>query len=258
MIAAATALTFFALTGFESATTPVGKVREPVAHHPARAARRTRRSSSCSICCRAPRSRCSSGRRRRSSPAPFADALVARLGRRRRDLRRAGDRDRAFGCLNGLILRHRRARLCHGAARRPAGGHGQDPRHANTPVVPRSSGLSVGITILLMLANSSRATAGLFTFVILLVDRGRARPLPRRRTRGVEAEPGRSARARSSRRHPVRRLRTYGIGLEAGLWCLVLLAVGLCASAWSCTASIRAAASPAAAAAPAAPPESSA
>ncbi len=75
----------------------------------------------------------------------------------------------AFGCLNCLILAT--GELGYSMALR-----GDLPRAmartrgANTPVVAQLVGAA--LTILLILANSSRATAGLFTFVILLSTAG--------------------------------------------------------------------------------------
>src|SRR5207342_1216001 len=71
----------------------------------------------------------------------------------------------AIGCLNGLIL-------STGELGYAMGLRGDLPavmaktRGINTPVVSQAVG--TGLSILILLANSSRDTAGLFTFVVLL------------------------------------------------------------------------------------------
>jgi APA family basic amino acid/polyamine antiporter len=98
-------------------------------------------------------------------------------------------------------------------------------RGVNTPVVSQFVG--TGLSILLLLANSSRATANLFTFIILLSTA----------TVVVVYLAGALAAWKLSPTFGTRTIvavgilfiafATYGIGLEADLWCLVLLAVGL-------------------------------
>ena len=100
-----------------------------------------------------------------SSAAPVRRCAGFPLGARRRDLRRIDHRGSAIGCLNGLILAT--GELGYAMALR-----GDLPavmaktRGINTPVVSQIVGTV--LTILLLLANSSRATANLFTFIILL------------------------------------------------------------------------------------------
>ena len=103
-IATATALTFFALTGFENATTPVDKVRDPARTIP-RAIIGGTSSSRSSICSPAPACSCSCRPTMvAASPAPFADAIAAQWGGGVASFVALAIAVAAFGCLNALIL----------------------------------------------------------------------------------------------------------------------------------------------------------
>ena len=110
-------------------------------------------------------------------------------------------------------------------------------RGINTPVVAQVVGS--GLTILLLLANSSRATANLFTFIILLSTAAVVVVYFTSALAAWKLSPTPVARATIATGLLFMVFATYGIGLEAGLWCLVLLAIGW-QSAPSCTGSIRA------------------
>jgi APA family basic amino acid/polyamine antiporter len=176
-VATAAALTFYALTGFESATTPVDKVREPSRTIPI---------------------------------AIFGGTLFVAVA--------------AFGCLNGLILAT--GELGYSMAlRRDLPAFMARTRGENTPVWAQVVGSA--LTILLILANSSRATSSLFTFIILLST---ASVLVVYLAGAVSA--WRLGSSAGERLAVVGALlfilfAFYGAGAEANLWCLVLLAVGL-------------------------------
>ena len=164
-VATATALTFFALTGFEAATAPVCKIRDPSRTIPRALLWGTAfvallyLIAGTSIQLLLPASLVV------ASPAPFADALVSHWGHGAASFAALGIAIAAFGCLNGLILGT--GELGYSMALR-----GDLPtvmtrtRGANTPVVSQMIGSM--LTILLLFANSSRATANLYTFIILL------------------------------------------------------------------------------------------
>ena len=103
-IAAATALTFFAFTGFESATAPVGKVRNASRTIPLALLGGTAfvvllyLVAGTGIQALLPASVVA------SSPAPFADVLAAYWGHGAASLAALGIAVAAIGCLNGLIL----------------------------------------------------------------------------------------------------------------------------------------------------------
>jgi APA family basic amino acid/polyamine antiporter len=223
-VATATALTFFALTGFEAATAPVCKVRNPGRTIPRAIVGGTMfvillyLAAGTSIQMLLPADIVA------SSPAPFADALVSRWGQAVAILAALAIAVSAIGCLNGLILGT--GELGYAMALR-----GDLPavmartRGVNTPVV--SQLVAGGLTILLILANSSRATANLYLFIVLLSTAAVV----------VVYFVGALAAWKSSRSNSARSViivalmfiafATYGIGLEANLWCLVLLAAGL-------------------------------
>lgn len=249
-IAAATALTFFALTGFENATTPVGKVRDPSRTIPRALVGGTifvvllYLAAGTSIQLLLPANEIV------NSSAPFADALASEWGHDVASLAALAIVISAIGCLNCLILGA--GELGYSMALR-----GDLPaimartRGANTPIV--SQLVAAALVIMLLLANNSRTTANLYTFIILLSTAALIpvyffgalaawKLSPTIRTRSIVL---------------VALLfvafATYGIGLEADLWGLVLLAGGLAIRAVVRRFSSRAS-SPELAAAPAAPP----
>lgn len=223
-VATATALTFFALTGFENATAPVGKVRDPSRTIPRALLGGTvlvvilYLAAGTSIQMLLPADKIV------SSSAPFADAMVSEWGRGAASFAAIAIVISAIGCLNGLILGT--GELGYSMALR-----GDLPaimartRGINTPVV--SQLVAAGLTILLLLANSSRTTANLYTFIILLST---AALIPIYLF-GAMAAWKLSPTIRTRSIVVVALLfvafATYGIGLEADLWGVVLLAAGL-------------------------------
>jgi APA family basic amino acid/polyamine antiporter len=247
----ATALTFFALTGFENATAPVCKVRRAERTIPLALIGGTAfvvllyLAAGTGIQMLLPASTVA------SSPAPFADAIAAHWGRSAATLAALAIMVSAIGCLNCLILGT--GELGYAMALR-----GDLPpvmartRGLNTPVVAQVVG-SV-LAILAILANSSRSTASLYTFIILLS------------TAGVIVLYFVGALAAWKLTREVRPrivialallfslFALYGTGLEADLWCVVLLGVGLLVRA---IARWLGGSTPLAEASPAALPESS-
>jgi APA family basic amino acid/polyamine antiporter len=159
-----------------------------------------------------------------ASPAPFADALVSEWGRGAASFAALAIAISAFGCLNCLTLGT--GELGYSMALRgdlPAAM--ARTRGANTPVVAQIVG-SV-LAALLILANSSRATASLYTFIILLSTAAVIVVY----LAGVLAawKASSSIRARSILVVALLFIAfaVYGTGMEADLWCLALLATGL-------------------------------
>lgn len=222
-VASAAALTLFAMTGFENATTPVDKVRNPSRTLPLAIMGGTTfvallyLLSSSSIQLLLPADVVA------GSGAPYADAISAQWGGGAATLAAIAIAISAFGALNCLVLAT--GELGFSMAER-----GDFPRFmartrgANTPVIAQV--VSSVLTILLILANSSRETAGLFTFVILLS------------TAGVLVLYGVGALAAWKQSQAIgQRAATvvalifvafafYGVGAEAAGWSLVLLAIG--------------------------------
>ncbi len=223
-IATATALTFFALTGFEAATAPVCKVRDPARTIPRAIVGGTLfvvllyLTAGTGIQMLLPADVVA------SSPAPFADALVSHWGRAAAVLAALAITVSAIGCLNGLILGT--GELGYAMALR-----GDLPaimartRGANTPVV--SQLVAGGLTILLILANSSRATANLYLFIVLLSTAAIIVVYFVGALAAWKSSPTNGARSVIMVALLFIAFATYGIGFEAGLWCVVLLAAGL-------------------------------
>ncbi|MEO5809320.1 MAG: amino acid permease [Sphingomicrobium sp.] len=247
-IATAVALTLFALTGFETATTPVDKVRDPSRTLPLAIMGGTLLvallylASSGSIQLLLPIDVVT------RSGAPYADAIATQWGRGAASLAAVAIAISAFGCLNGAILAT--GELGYSMALR-----GELPaafaktRGANTPVLSQLLGSS--LTVVLILANSSRTTASLFTFVILLAT---AATLV---LYGVGALAAWKQSSGVARRAAIIvallfvLFAFYGAGFEADAWGLVLLAIGIAVRVLMRTFNSRGS-TPAAAAAPAA------
>jgi len=254
-LAAATALTFFAFTGFECATTPVGKVRDPAKTLPRAliggvifvvllyllAGTAIQMLLPADVVA--------------ASPAPFADALVSRWGSGAATFAALTIAVAAIGCLNGLILAT--GELGYSMALR-----GDLPRimartrGVNTPVVAQIVG--AGLSILLLVANNSKAGAELYTFIILLSTAAVILVYLTAALAAWKNSPAAAQRVVLALSFLFIAFATYGLGLEAGLWCLVLLGAGLAIRAVIRRLNSRGGSSPAAAATPAAPPGSAA
>ena len=250
-VATATALTFFALTGFEGATAPVGKVRDASRTIPRAILGGTAFVALIYLLAGTAIQLLLPADAIVNSPAPFADAMISHWGREVASFAALAIAVSAFGCLNGLILAT--GELGYSMALRgdlPAALAAT--RGANTPIA--SQLVASGLTILLLLANISRGTANLYTFIVLLSAAG-----------GIVLYFVSSLAAwKTSQTIGARSIivvailfaafAAYGTGLEASIWCLILLAAGLAIRSVVRRLSSRAP-SLAPAGAPAAPPE---
>jgi APA family basic amino acid/polyamine antiporter len=223
-IATATALTLFALTGFECATAPVDKVRDPARTIPrailggATLVGLIYLVSSSGVMLLLPADRIA------SSPAPYADVIALQWGGKTALLAALAIAVSAFGGLNSLIF-------ASGELGYAMGLRGDLPAvmartgRDNIPIAAHLAGGT--LTILLILANSSKATAGLFTFVILLSTSAILFVY----TLGVLAA-WKNRHSRMSQAIFATALlfiafAFYGAGVEADLWSLALLGGGL-------------------------------
>lgn len=223
-IASATTLTLFALLGFENATTPVGKVRDPERTIPrailggAAAVGLLYLVSSGGVMLLLPAGMVA------SSPAPYADVFAAYGGEGLVLVAAAAIAVSAFGALNCLILATGELGYAM-AERRQLPSILARTRGAATPVAAQVAGSS--LAILLVLANSSRTTAGLFTFIILLSTSailvvylaGALAALPKCSAVTARAIVGLSLLFIA--------FAFYGSGLEADTWCIALIGLGL-------------------------------
>jgi APA family basic amino acid/polyamine antiporter len=250
-IAAATALTFYALTGFEAATTPVDKVRDAERTIPRAVIGGTALVVLLYLFAGTGLQLLLPTDVIVNSPAPFADALVAEWGKGAAIFAALTIAVAAIGCLNGIILAS--GELAYSMALR-----GDLPsilkktRGVNTPVVAQIA--SSGLSLLLLLANSSRSTANLFTFVILVSTAAIVVVYLTSVLAAWKTSPAPLSKIILALAVAFIVFAIYGIGLEPALWSLALLAAGL-AVRWIMHR--LAGSSPAPAAVPAAPPESS-
>lgn len=164
-LGSAVALTLFALTGFENATAPVNKVRDPARNIPLALIGGTMFVALLYLLSSSSVLLLLSGKEIGGSTSPFADAIAREFGTGAGVLAIAAIAVSAFGALNCMILAT--GELGYSMALR-----GDIPalfartRGANTPVAAQL--LGAALAIVLIVANGSRSTAGLFTFVILL------------------------------------------------------------------------------------------
>jgi APA family basic amino acid/polyamine antiporter len=223
-MATAVALTFFALTGFENATAPVCKVRDPERTITRALLGGTAFAALVFLAAGSSIQMLLPARIVAASPAPFADAIMAHWGRGAATLAALAITVSAIGCLNCLILGT--GELGYAMALR-----GDLPkimartRGLNTPVVAQVVG-SV-LTILAILANSSRTTANLYTFIILLSTAGVIVLYFVGALAAWKLTKAPASRAVIAVALLFSVYALYGTGAEADLWCLVLLAAGL-------------------------------
>ncbi|HEY4071167.1 MAG TPA: amino acid permease, partial [Sphingomicrobium sp.] len=223
-VASATALTFFALTGFEAATAPVCKIRDASRTIPRALIGGTGFVALLYLAAGTGIQMLLPATVVAASPAPFADALVSSWGHGVAAFAALAIAISAFGCLNCLTLGT--GELGYSMALR-----GDLPsimtrtRGANTPFVSQIVGSA--LAVILILANSSRATANLYTFIILLSTAAVIVVYLAGVLAAWRSNPTTNARAVFAVALIFIAFAIYGTGVEADLWCLVLLAVGL-------------------------------
>lgn len=223
-IATATSLTFFAMLGFENATAPVGKIRNP-AHTIPRAILGGAALvgfvyllSSSAVLLLLPADVVA------ASPAPYADVFAARGGEGLVLMAAFAIAVSAFGSLNcGILVT---GELGFAMAER-----GQLPRvmartrGGNIPVVAQI--VSAALGIVLVLANSSRSTAELFAFMILLTTSATLFVYLAGTAAAWRHCPSLASRMILGLATLFIAFAFLGAGLEADAWCLALLGVGL-------------------------------
>lgn len=251
-LAAATALTFFALTGFEAATTPVGKIRDAERTLPLALLGGVTFVALLYLVAGTAIQMLLPANVVAASPAPFADALVSRFGNGAATFAALGIAVAAIGCLNGLILAT--GELGYSMALR-----GDLPkamgwtRGVNTPVVSQMVGTV--LSILVLLANNSKATANLYKFVILLGTASVVVVYLAGTLGAWKHSPRLGQRVVLVVAFAFIAFATYGLGFEAVMWSLVLLAIGLVIRWIMQRLNAAAGSSPVAARTPAVPPE---
>lgn len=223
-IATAATLTLFAMLGFENATTPVGKVRNPERTLPRAIFGGTIMVgllyllSSSGVTLLLPADLTA------SSSAPYADVYASAGGETLAIAAAFAIAVGGFGALNCLILAS--GELGYAMAER-----GQLPRamarvtSIGTPVAAQVAGSA--LAILAIVANSSRSTAGLFTFLILVTTSATLVTYLAATLAAARLNRTTGARAVLGLALLFIAFAFYGAGREANLWCLALIALGV-------------------------------
>lgn len=247
-IATASALTLFALLGFETATAPVDKVRNPTRNIPLAIMAGTAFVALLYLLCTTAISLVLPANDIIASRAPFATAVDSAWGAGAGMFAAFAMAISAFGALNGGIMIGGELGYSMGL-RRDLPAIFTRTTARGTPLA--SQLICSGLTIALVLANSSRTTAGLFTFLILLATSATLWLYLAGSIAALRQRPARLTVAALAVGILFVGFAFYGSGAEANLWGLMLLAIGL-AVRWLMRSR---APTPAAAAAPAAPAE---
>lgn len=223
-IGSAVALTFYALLGFENATTPVGKVRDPGRTIPLAIMGGTLFVALIYLLASTGVQLLLPAETAASSPAPFADVIAAAWGGPIASLAALGIAVAAFGALNGAILATGELGYAM-ALRRDLPSVMARTWRGNTPVIAQLT--ASGLTIALILANSSRASASLFTFLILLTTAAVLVVYLAGTVAAWRLTASLPAKAALVGAFLFIAFAAYGSGLESILWCLALLGAGL-------------------------------
>lgn len=164
-IAAAAALSVFAMLGFEAATLPVGKIRNPERTVPLATIAGTAITGFIYLAAFAAILFLLPSEQIANSPAPFAEAIVPTLGAAAGTAVAIFATISALGAVNGWIL-------CSGEVPLALARDGVFPRWfgvtdpSDTPV--RAQLLSSFLATLLIASNYTRSLEGLFTFMLLI------------------------------------------------------------------------------------------
>lgn len=251
-IATASSLTLFAMLGFENATAPVGKIRDPSRTVPRAILGGTALVgfvyllSSSAVLLLLPSSLVA------SSPAPYADVFAARGGEALVLMAAFAIAVSAFGSLNCGILVTGELGFAM-AQRRQLPAIMAKTRGGNIPVVAQIVSAALGIVLVLL--NSSRSTGELFAFMILLTTSAILFVYLAGTAAAWRHCPSPGTRAILCLAALFIAFAFWGAGFEADAWCLALLALGLAVYAIMRGVNSRVA-TPATAAVPAAPPGS--
>jgi APA family basic amino acid/polyamine antiporter len=223
-VATAAALTLFALTGFENATTLVGKVRHPTHTLPIAMLGGTAFVALLYLLSSTTVPLLLSAQATMASPAPFADALASEWGNGAVRVAAFCIAISAFGCLNAGILAC--GELAYAMALR-----GDLPklfartRPDGTPVYSQCLAGALGVGLILL--NSGRGTGRLFTFIILVSTIGTLVMYLIGSVASLRTAPGPLARTAIILGAAFGLFAFYGSGLEANAWGLLLIVIGL-------------------------------
>lgn len=223
-VATAAALAMFALLGFETATAPVDKISNPARTIPLAIIAGTAFVALLYLLSTTAISLILPVEQVTASRAPFATAVGSAWGESAGALAAFGMAVSAFGCLNGGIMVV--GELGYSMALR-----GDLPKifalttARKTPLFSQLIG--VALASLLVLANMSRDTGGLFTFLVLLTTSATLWLYLAGAIAALRMRPGKASVGAIIVGLLFIAFAFYGSGMEANLWGLVLMAVGL-------------------------------
>jgi APA family basic amino acid/polyamine antiporter len=223
-LATAVTLTLFAMLGFETGTTPVGKVRNPTRTIPRALMAGTAFCVLLYLFSSTSVSLILSPQGTANSLAPFADALKANWGESAAKLAAIGIAIAAIGGLNSNLICGTEVGYSMGLRGDMPSSLGRTSSN-NTPVV--SVILAAVLTIVLVLFNTSKSTTQLFIFVSLLTTTATLVVYVIGALAALQTRPSIPAAVVIGASIVFSLFAFYGAGLEANLWGLVLLIVGL-------------------------------
>jgi APA family basic amino acid/polyamine antiporter len=250
-IASATVLTLFALSGFETATAPVGKIRNPARNIPLAMLCGTAFVAILYILASTSVMLLLSPAKTAVSAAPFADAIATQWGEGPANLVALGMAISAFGCLNGGVLAA--GELSYSMASRGDLPQWLARTWQGTPVVAQV--FAAGLSIVLVFLNMSKDTSALFTYIVLLSTSSTLILYSLATLAALKVSRSAWAVLVVSVALIFSMFAFYGAGMEANGWVLVLLIFGLAVRTIMRRFS---GSNPAVAASPGAPPESAA
>jgi APA family basic amino acid/polyamine antiporter len=242
-IATATSLTLFAMLGFENATAPVGKIRDPSRTVPRAILGGTALVgfvyllSSSAVLLLLPSDMVA------SSPAPYADVFASRGGEGLVLMAAFAIAASAFGSLNCGVLVSGELGFAM-AQRRQLPAIMARTRGGNIPVVAQVVSAALGIVLVLL--NSNRSTGDLFAFMILLTTSAILFVYLAGTAAAWRHCPSPGTRVILCLATLFIAFAFWGAGFEADAWCLALLAAGVVVYAVMRAINSRRAATPAA------------
>jgi APA family basic amino acid/polyamine antiporter len=223
-IATATSLTLFAMLGFENATAPVGKIRDPSRTVPRAILGGTALVgfvyllSSSAVLLLLPSDMVA------SSPAPYADVFASRGGEGLVLMAAFAIAASAFGSLNCGVLVSGELGFAM-AQRRQLPAIMARTRGGNIPVVAQVVSAALGIVLVLL--NSNRSTGDLFAFMILLTTSAILFVYLAGTAAAWRHCPSPGTRVILCLATLFIAFAFWGAGFEADAWCLALLAAGV-------------------------------
>lgn len=223
-IATASALTLFALLGFETATAPVDKIRNPRRNIPLAITAGTGFVALLYLLSTTAISLVLPVDQVVASRAPFATAVGSAWGEGPATFAAFAMAVSAFGCLNGGIMVVGELGYSMGL-RRDLPKFFTPVTRRNVPLVSQLIG--VALTSLLVLANLTRDTGGLFTFLVLLTTSATLWLYLAGAIAALTMRPGRASIAAIAVGLLFIGFAFYGSGAEANLWGLALMGIGL-------------------------------